>query len=101
MTAECAHAYRAYIKTWVRELQQIHPEAVQQPNYHMAFHIYEFIQPFGPVRSWWCFPFEHLIGQVQQLPMNHKFGELHVSFHPICMLTIMQENLRDLCSSLF
>jgi hypothetical protein len=97
MTAERAHAYRAYIKTWVGELQQIHPEAVQRPNNHMAFHIYEFIQLFGPVRSWWCFPFERLIGQLQQLPMNHKFGELHVSCHPICMLTFTQENLRDLC----
>lgn len=76
MTAERSDAYRAYIATWVKDLQEIHPEAGQRPNNHMAFHIYDFIRLFGPVRSWWCFPFERLIGQLQRMPMNHMFGKL-------------------------
>ena len=42
----------------------------------MVLHIYDFLRLFGPVHSWWCFPFEWLIGQLQWLPTNHRFGEL-------------------------
>ncbi|KAG2062592.1 hypothetical protein BDR04DRAFT_988305, partial [Suillus decipiens] len=29
-----------------------------------------------PAHLWWCFSFERLIGIIQCLPVNHKFGEL-------------------------
>jgi hypothetical protein len=45
------------------------------PSHHLAFHIYDFLLLFGPAKSWWCFPFERLIGQLQRQPHNHRFGE--------------------------
>jgi hypothetical protein len=45
----------------------------------MALHVWDYLQLFGPVRSWWCFPYERLIGQLQRLPSNHIFGTISIS----------------------
>jgi hypothetical protein len=74
---ERAELYRTYMATWVRELTDIHTHTHHHPNNHMALHIYDFLLLFGPVHSWWCFPFERLIGIIQRQPHNHKFGRLH------------------------
>ena len=76
MTEARAAAYRACVAMWVADSKVIHPETKHRPNHHMAHHIYDFLLLFGPVRSWWCFPFKCLIGQLQRMPMNHRFGEL-------------------------
>ena len=75
MTPDRMTAYRENILTWIANLQVIHPTAEHRINEHMAVHIFDFLKLFGPVHSWWCFPFEHLIGQLQHLPNNHKFGQ--------------------------
>jgi len=41
-------------------------------------HLPLFFSLFGPVRSWWCFPFERLIGQIQRLLSNHKLGKVPI-----------------------
>ncbi|KAE9407462.1 hypothetical protein BT96DRAFT_809392, partial [Gymnopus androsaceus JB14] len=45
-----------------------------QPNIHAAGHIYNFLLLFGPVLSWWCFSFEHLIGALQKINTNDHIG---------------------------
>jgi len=75
MTTTRMELYRIFITSWVSKLKIFHPEAKDRVNFHMAIHIYDFLKLFGPVRSWWCFPFERLIGQLQRLPHNHKFGK--------------------------
>jgi hypothetical protein len=75
MSQACATAYRNYIAIYIRELQNLHPEATRCTNQHMAMHIYDFLLLFGPVHSWWCFPFERLIGQLQPITNNHKYGK--------------------------
>ena len=37
---------------------------------------YNFLCLFGSVHSWWCFPFQCLIGPLQWLTSNHKFGKV-------------------------
>lgn len=70
-----AMAYRKHMIDYVQGLPNIHPDATKRTNHHMALHIYDFLLLFGPVHSWWCFPFERLIGILQRLPTNNKFGE--------------------------
>jgi len=65
MTESWMDAYRCYLISWVSSLNIHHPDADHRVNNHMAFHIYDFLRLFGPVRSWWCFLFEQLIGQLQ------------------------------------
>jgi hypothetical protein len=76
MSAFRMNAYRMHIISWLSKLREIHPDARVSTNWHSAVHIYDFLLLFGPVRSWWCFPFERLIGQLQRLPHNHTFGTL-------------------------
>jgi hypothetical protein len=76
MSTTRASAYLNYVTGYIRDLDTIHKDAKHHPNHHMAVHIYEFLQLFGPVRSWWTFPFECLIGHIQRLPTNNHFGEL-------------------------
>lgn len=75
MTVARAADYRECVKTWLQDLQRLYPHISGRPNNHMALHIYEFLLLFGPVRSWWCFPFERVNGQLQRQPSNHKFGK--------------------------
>ena len=74
MTHSHIIAYCSCILTWLSMLLNTLPAAKPIPNCHMACHIYDYLKLFGPVRSWWCFPFERLIGHLQHLPINHKFG---------------------------
>jgi hypothetical protein len=79
MTAVRATAYRALLKTWVEGLTVHHPHTqhhAKRPNVHVAFHIYDFLLLFGPVISWWCFPFERVIGYLQKINTNRIGGEL-------------------------
>ena len=74
MTLRKAEAYRKYIKRYVGDLTELYPHIGPRTNHHVSFHIYDFLLLFGPVHSWWCFPFERLVGVLQNLPSNHKFG---------------------------
>ncbi|KDR68198.1 hypothetical protein GALMADRAFT_78901 [Galerina marginata CBS 339.88] len=74
MTEARSNAYLTHMKFWLHNLTVLHPDTKPRVNCHMALHIFDFLRLFGPVRSWWCFPFERLIGQLQRLPHNHKFG---------------------------
>lgn len=78
-TIRRSQKYREYLAKWLNGVQELHPEGYShRTNNHMAFHIYDFLRLFGPVYSWWCFPFERLIGHLQRLPHNDKSGEYQV-----------------------
>ncbi|KAF8572647.1 hypothetical protein K439DRAFT_1377958, partial [Ramaria rubella] len=68
-------SYHSYMATYIKDLKEIHPTIKHTTSHHMALHIYDFLGLFGPVHSWWCFPFERLIGILQRQPSNHKFGK--------------------------
>lgn len=59
MTEARKSAFCHCMAMWVSGLQKIHSGSNNRVNGHMALHIYDFLRLFGPVRSWWCFPFEH------------------------------------------
>jgi hypothetical protein len=74
MTEEHITAYQAFMTLYLQNFAILYPELHFRPNHHMAMHIPDFLRLFGPVRSWWCFPFERLIGSLQRLPTNQKLG---------------------------
>lgn len=77
-TAARSAAYLDCMSKYIKDLVILHPDVNYRPNHHMAMHLPHFLHLFGPVRSWWCFPFERLIGQLQRLLSNHKFGKFDV-----------------------
>ena len=93
-----ALAYRTFVATYIHDLQDILPEATRRTNQHMAMHIYDFMRLFGPVHSWWCFPFERLIGQLQRMTNNHKIGMCSILLSAIIIYTPAQESWRPACS---
>ncbi|KAF9042674.1 hypothetical protein BDP27DRAFT_1244376 [Rhodocollybia butyracea] len=72
-TAPRVQAFREYIDLWVQHLWTLIP-GVARPNIHAIGHIYDFLLLFGPVLSWWCFPFERLIRVVQKINTNSHIG---------------------------
>lgn len=74
MTKARAESYRSHVRHYVDGLQKLFPGFLL-PYHHALFHIFDFLLLFGPIRSWWCFPFERLIGSLQDIPHNHKPGK--------------------------
>lgn len=52
-----------------------------KPNLHAALHLPQLLLKFGPVHAWWTYPFERLIGSLQQLNTNKKIGESRDTNH--------------------
>ena len=76
MTQTRSAAYLRCMTEYIGQLPVLHPHINCHPNHHMSLHLPLFLRLFGPVQSWWCFPFECLIGQIQWLLSNYKFGAL-------------------------
>lgn len=78
ITAELATSYRQCMKEWVRDLETLHPDVYSQKrtrtNIHIAQHLYDFLLLYGPVTSWWEFPFESLIGILEKMTTNEHVG---------------------------
>ncbi|KAJ7767496.1 hypothetical protein DFH07DRAFT_736799 [Mycena maculata] len=77
MTVARATTYCSFLKTCVEGLTVHHPHAqkhVKRTIIHTAFHIYDFLLLFGPVVSWWCFPFERVIGFLQKVNATDRVG---------------------------
>jgi hypothetical protein len=78
-TTNRTHTFLTYILAYIKDLRVLHPDAKHHSIHHMAVHLRDFLILFGPVRNWWTFPFERLIGHLQRLPQNHRFSQLHVT----------------------
>jgi hypothetical protein len=97
---ENANLYLHHMQSYVNGLREIFPQYKFLPNQHMALHLAEYLQFYGPVHSWWTFPFERLIGMLQQVPNNFQDGEfqLHISFGH---LDILSGKLEETISTTF
>lgn len=86
MNNKRATQYRDFMEEWVEGLHPLHPHTLNhadKTNVHASFHLYDFLLLFGPVISWWCFPFERLIGALQKIKTNDIVGGKLTVFLPI------------------
>jgi hypothetical protein len=60
---------------YLRLLLELYPNIQFRPNHHTALHIGPLLMKFGPVHSWWMFPFERVIGILQKFNTNSKMGK--------------------------
>ena len=74
ITPASVSAYNAHMLDYINGIKHLFPDYQLHPNHHMCLHIPEFLLLFGPVHSWWTFPFERLIGNIQRMPSNGKVG---------------------------
>ncbi|KAI0373837.1 hypothetical protein BV20DRAFT_1033714 [Pilatotrama ljubarskyi] len=50
------------------------------PNHHLALHLRQCLELFGPVHGWWAYPFERYNGLLQRMNTNHKPAEIPKTF---------------------
>ncbi|KAH7906577.1 hypothetical protein BJ138DRAFT_975499, partial [Hygrophoropsis aurantiaca] len=75
-----AQRYTDYMHAYLVNLRNLSLGIEFRPNHHFALHIGEFFLRFGPMHGWWMFPFERIIGILQQVNTNHKLaGQLEVT----------------------
>lgn len=68
-------AFQDIMKEYALLLRDLFPEMSLVPNHHMALHLPDLFMRFGPPRAWWAFPFERIIGRLQNIPTNNKAGK--------------------------
>lgn len=69
-----ASEYMRNMRVYLSSLWMLFPDRDLRPNHHSALFIGEMLLRFGPVHGWWCFPFERIIGLLQQINTNSKLG---------------------------
>jgi hypothetical protein len=73
-SARNADLYLQHLQAYISGVKALFPDYRFHPNHHMALHLHEYLRLYGPVHSWWAFPFERLIGILQRIPTNSKIG---------------------------
>lgn len=74
-SANHAKEYTRYMKAYLLSLLDLFPGLKLHPNHHVSMHLGEFLELFGPIHGWWMFPFERVIGILQQTKLNGRIGE--------------------------
>jgi hypothetical protein len=70
-----AEEYMKNMRAYLSSIRELFPNRNLRPNHHSALFIGEMLLRFGPLRGWWCFPFERVIGLLQQINTNSKLGK--------------------------
>jgi Domain of unknown function (DUF4218) len=80
-----ADLYLQHMQAYLTGLKELFPDFKFVPNQHMALHLRDYILLYGPVHSWWAFPFERMIGILQRISTNYKEGTALVNANTIDM----------------
>lgn len=78
MTSDRIQRYRHHLKQYLEGVLILFPHSNLVTNHHMAFHLAECLERFGPVRAWWSFPFERLMGGILKSGHNNHVGKSYV-----------------------
>lgn len=66
--------YSSHMKSYLESLKELFGEGLIVPNHHLSLHLVECLRSFGPVHSWWTFPFERYNGMLRHLNTNSRPG---------------------------
>jgi hypothetical protein len=73
-----------------------HPTQCFHPNHLNALLISKYLHRYGPVRGWWMFLFERVIGNLQQSNMNNKLDSNRCpDLYVMVELTIKRQNRKN------
>lgn len=67
--------YRYHIKKYLESSVLLFQHCKLAPNHHVAVHLSDCLERFGPVRSWWSFPFERLMGKILKAEHNNHISK--------------------------
>lgn len=72
--------YRHHIREYLKSSMKLFPHCNLAPNHHMAIHLADCLERFGPVRAWWSFPFERLMGGILKAGHNSHIGMFFIMY---------------------
>jgi hypothetical protein len=67
--------YTRNMHAYLQTLLDMFPHRQLRPNHHAALHIGPQLLQFGPMHGWWTFPFERIVGLLQNYNTNDKLGK--------------------------
>ena len=67
--------YMKSMKEYLETLKDLRPNQRFCPNHVNALLVGNYLRLYGPVRGWWMFPFERVIGDLQRSSTNYQLGE--------------------------
>lgn len=75
ITSHHIKSYEHHIQNYLEGCLEVFEHCHLAPNHHMALHLTELLQAFGPVRTWWSFFFERLMGSILNGCHNNHIGQ--------------------------
>jgi hypothetical protein len=75
MTSQHLKSYELHIQNYLEGSVELFQHCGLAPNHHMALHLTELLEEFGPVRTWWSFFFERLMGSILKGCHNNHISE--------------------------
>jgi len=75
MSAMHIKEYEKTMKDYLKTLKVLRPTQCFRPNHINALLVGNYLRLYGPVRGWWIFPFERVIGNLQRANTNNKPGQ--------------------------
>lgn len=74
LTSQRIYSYEDHLLRYLEGTRELFEHLSLRPNHHMAFHLGECMMKYGPVREWWCFTFERMMGRVLKASHNNRLG---------------------------
>ena len=78
LTPNIIRQAHTHIVEFCQEFQRLYGNAACTINMHLACHMSNCLEDFGPVHSFWCFAFERLKGQLGAIPTNNLSVEVQL-----------------------
>ena len=75
MSATNIDKYKSGMKDYLKTLKELWPTQRFRPNLINSLLVADYLRLYGPIRGWWMFPFERVIGNLQRPSTNSKLGE--------------------------
>ncbi|MBW0510021.1 hypothetical protein O181_049736 [Austropuccinia psidii MF-1] len=70
------HLIKNHIEEYCGGIQELFPNFPLKPNHHLALHIPECLERFGPASNWSAWVFERVIGWLKNIPTNNHLSSM-------------------------
>ena len=78
ITIDAIRVAHCYLVEFCRQYVSLYGEENCTPNMHLHLHLKECLLDYGPVQSFWCYPFERFNGVMGKYHTNNSIIELQI-----------------------
>ena len=78
ITIDAIRVAHCYLVEFCRQYVSLYGEENCTPNMHLHLHLKECLLDYGPVQSFWCYPFERFNGVMGKYHTNNNIIELQI-----------------------